>query len=174
MAKEEYLKQLALRVMAAFAVLFSYNLIYAVIAMFTLHFSYFFFSIFVPSALIGNKIVTLMDSFEFIPACVAASAYILLALLVLLTKDISLNERMQMIVYGWLAILAFNVLRIELLLLTFFSLETAYDTLHLFVWKFMSTAFVILLWLGLARLYKVKAIPVYSDVKALVGMIRKK
>ncbi|MDI6737972.1 MAG: pacearchaeosortase [Nanoarchaeota archaeon] len=174
MEKEGYLKELALRVIAAFAVLFSYNFVYIIIAPLTLHFSYFFFSIFVPSALVGNKIATLTDSFEFVPACVAASAYILLALLVLLTKDISWNERLQMIIYGSLGILAFNVLRIELLLLTFFSLETAYDTIHLFVWKFMSTAFVVLLWLGLARLYKVKAIPVYSDIKALAGMIRKK
>lgn len=174
MEKEGYLKGLLLRVMAAFAMLFGYNIIYAVSALFTLHFSYFFFSIFVPSALIGNKIATLTNSFEFIPACVATSAYILLALLVFLTKDISWNERLQMIVYGWLAILAFNLLRIELLLLTFFRLEAAYDTLHLFVWKFMSTAFVVLLWLGLARVYKVKSIPVYSDIKALAGMIRKK
>ncbi|MDD4877767.1 MAG: pacearchaeosortase [Candidatus Nanoarchaeia archaeon] len=174
MEKESYLKQLALRVLAGFAVLLGHNLIYGIIAVFTLHFSYFFFSIFVPSALIGNKIATLTTTFEFIPACVAVSAYILLALLVFLTKGISWNERLQMIVYGWLAILAFNLLRIEILLLTFFSLETAYDTLHLFVWKFMSTVFVVLLWLGLARLYKVKAIPVFSDIKALAGMIRKK
>lgn len=174
MEKEGYVRELLLRVIAAFAMLLSYNFIYTVIAVFTLHFSYFFFSIFVPSALIGNKIATLTNTFEFIPACVATSAYILLALLVFLTKDISWNERLQMIAYGWLAILAFNLLRIELLLLTFFSLNTAYDTIHLFVWKFMSTAFVVLLWLGMAKMYKVKAIPVYSDIKVLAGMIRKR
>lgn len=174
MAKEGYIKELAFRVIASFAVLLGYNWLYILLTPLTLHFSYFFFSIFVPSALIGTKIATLTDTFNFIPACVATSAYALLALLVFLTKDISWNERLQMIIYGWIAILAFNILRIELLLLTFFSLETAYDSIHLFVWKFMSTAFVVLLWLGLARLYKVKAIPVYSDVKELIGMIRKK
>ncbi|MFH1065562.1 MAG: pacearchaeosortase [Nanoarchaeota archaeon] len=172
MKKDGYFKSLALRVLAAFAVLIGYPLLYMVIAPLTLHISYFFFNIFVPSALIGTKIMTLMDSFEFIPACVATSAYILLALLVLLTKDISRSERLQMVIYGWLAILAFNILRIELLLLTYFRLETAFDTIHLFVWKFMSTAFVVLLWLGLARLYKVKAIPVYSDLRHIACMIK--
>lgn len=172
MKKDGYLKSLVLRVTAAFAVLIGYPLFYMIIAPLTLHVSYFFFNIFVPSALIGTKIMTLTDSFEFIPACVATSAYILLALLVFLTKDISWNEQLQMIIYGWLAILAFNILRIELLLLTYLRFETAFETLHLFVWKFMSTAFVVLLWLGLARLYKVKAIPVYSDLRHIISMIK--
>jgi len=172
MKKEGYFKELVLRVVTAFAVLMGYPLFYVILAPLTLHFSYFFFSIFQPSALIGDTIQTQTASFKFIPACVAASAYILLAMLVFLTKDIPWNERLQMIVYGSLAILAFNILRIELLLLTFFKLETAFDTIHLFVWKFMSTAFVVLLWLGLAKLYKVKAIPVYSDLKHIAGMIK--
>lgn len=174
MEKDGYIKELVLRVIAAFAVLISYPIFYMILAPLTLHFSYFFFSIFAPSALIGNRIVTLTNSFVFIPACVAASAYILLAILILLTKDISPSERFQMFVYGSLAILAFNVLRIELLLLAYFKLETAFDSIHLFVWKFMSTAFVVFLWLGIARLYRVKAIPVYSDLRHIAGMIRKK
>ncbi|MBU2638293.1 MAG: pacearchaeosortase [Nanoarchaeota archaeon] len=174
MAKERYARDLLLRIIAAFAVGLVYNLLYAIIAPLTLHWSYFFFSIFVPSALIGNSIQTLTNNFNFIPACVATSAYVLLAMLILLTKDINWNERLQMFVFGSLAILAFNIIRIELLLLTYFRLESAYDSVHLFVWKFMSTAFVVILWLVLARTYKVKAIPVYSDIKYIIGMIRKR
>jgi exosortase/archaeosortase family protein len=172
MKKDGYFKELVLRVIASFAVLMGYPLFSLILTPITLHISYFFFNIFVPSAIVGAKIVTVMDSFELIPACVATSAYLLLAILILLTKGISLSERFQMFVYGSLAILAFNILRIELLLLAYFRLETAFDTIHLFVWKFMSTAFVVLLWLGLARLYKVKTIPVYSDLRHIMGMIK--
>ena len=172
MKKDSYFKELVLRLITGFAVLIGYPLFYMILAPITLHVSYFFFNIFMPSALVGTKIVTVMDSFELIPLYVATSAYLLLAILILLTKDISPSERFQMFVYGSLAILAFNILRIELLLLTYFSLNTAYDSLHLFVWKFMSTAFVVLLWLGLARLYKVKAIPVYSDLRHIMSMIK--
>ena len=175
MEKEGYARQLALRLLTAFAVGIGYNLFYMILSPLTLHWSYFFFNIFHPmSALLGNTIQTETASFEFIPACVATAAYILLAFLILLTKDISPGERLQMFVYGSLGILAFNIIRIELLLLTYFSLNASFDSIHLFVWKFMSTAFVVLLWLVLARVYNVKSIPVYSDVKHIIGMIRKK
>lgn len=172
MAKEKYAWDLLLRIIAAFAFGIGYKVLYAIIAPLTLHWSYFFFNIFVPSALIGNTIQTPATSFNFIPACVAVSAYILLAMLILLTKGIQWNERLQMLVYGSLAILAFNIIRIELLLFTYFRLEPAYDSVHLFVWKFMSTAFVVVLWLALAKAYKVKSIPVYSDVKYIASMIK--
>lgn len=171
---ERYSRDLLLRILAALAVGFGYNIIYAVIAPLTLHWSYFFFSIFVPSALVNNSIQTLTSTFTFIPACVATSAYILLAMLILFTKDISWENRLQMFVFGSLAILAFNIIRIELLLFSYLKLNVAYESLHMFIWKFMSTAFVVILWLVLAKSYNVKSIPVYSDLKELVGMARKK
>lgn len=174
MEKQGYGTELFLRLFIAFAVGIGYSLFYIILSPITLHWSYFFFSIFSPmSVLAGNTIQAETARFVFIPACVATAAYILLAMLILLTKDITWQDRLQMFVYGSLAILAFNILRIELLLLTYFKLETAFDSIHLFVWKFMSTAFVVLLWIGLARLYKVKAIPVYSDVKYMLETIRK-
>lgn len=172
---ERYARDLLLRLLSAFAVGLGYPFFYMAIAPLTLHWAFFFFNVFQPySALIGNTIQTQTASFEFIPACVATAAYILLAIIILLTKDISLSDRVQMFVYGSLAILAFNIIRTELLLLTYFKLDAVYNTLHLFVWKFMSTAFVVITWLVLAKVYKVRAIPVYSDVAHLVGMIRKK
>ncbi|HII16211.1 MAG TPA: pacearchaeosortase [Nanoarchaeota archaeon] len=175
MEKDSYARELALRLLTAFAVGISYNLFYMVLSPVTLYLSYFFFSLFHPmSALAGSAIQTQTASFELIPACVATAAYVLLAFLILLTKDISPADRLQMFVYGSLGLLAFNILRIELLLLTYFRLNASFDALHLFVWKFMSTAFVVVLWLALARIYRVKSIPVYSDFVHIAGMIRKK
>ena len=175
MKTEVYPRELALRLLTAFAVGIGYQWFYLVLSPLTLHLSYFFFSLFHPlSALAGNTIETATASFEFIPACVATAAYVLLAFLILLTKDISPAERLQMFVYGSLGILAFNILRIELLLFTYFRLNASFDALHLFVWKFMSTAFVVILWLVLARIYRIKSVPVYSDVKYILGLIRNK
>ena len=67
MKKDSYFKELVLRLITGFAVLIGYPLFYMILAPITLHVSYFFFNIFMPSALVGTKIVTVMDSFELIP-----------------------------------------------------------------------------------------------------------
>jgi len=125
------------------------------------------------SILVDNSIKTLTDEFVFVPACTAASAYLLLAFLILLTKDIKPIDRLQMFVYGGLALLAFNIIRIEVLLWFFFRQNAMFETVHLFIWKFMATAFVALLWVALAKIYRVKSVPVYSDIAYLVKEIRR-
>lgn len=169
-----YSKELALRILAALALGIFRSIFYIIFTPLTLHWSYFFFNIFVPeSALVGTKLLTFTNSFDFVPACTAASAYMLLAFLVLLTKDIRPVERLKMFVYGSLAILAFNLVRIELLLFFFFKFNQAYPAVHLFFWKFMSTVFVVAVWLILAKIYKIKSIPIYSDLKYILRQIKR-
>lgn len=148
---------------------------YLAFAPLTLYLSYFFFHAFVPEAMLSGKFIeTATASVEFVPACTASSAYLLLALLILLTKDISPVRRIKMFAYGSLAILTFNIFRIELLLLLFTTMQESYPAIHLLFWKFLSTIFVFAAWIVLARKFKVKAIPAYSDIKYLVHKIKNK
>ena len=150
------------------------DVFYLIFSPLTLHWSYLFFKLFMPEAvLIGTKISTIMNTFSFVPACTAASAYLLLTLLILLTKDLTWMKRIEMFIMGSLAILAFNLFRIELLLWFFFKFEGAYPVMHLLFWKFLSTIFVFILWIALIKYFKVKSIPIYSDLKFILSKIKR-
>lgn len=112
---------------------------------------------------------------RFIKACTAASAYFLLTLLIVLTKEIDWKKALQMFGVGSALIFVFNLIRVNILILVLvhFDLDW-FNYLHLFFWKFLSTIVVVLIWFLLVKAYKVKNIPVYSDVKFLLGEIKKK
>ncbi len=105
---------------------------------------------------------------DFVPACIAASAYFLLFLLVLSTKDIKLRTRITMLLLGSLLILAMNVIRVEILIIALVEYgKTLFDSIHLIFWRFVSVVYVFFVWILLIKKYKVKSIPVYSDLKEL-------
>jgi len=169
-----YSKSLFFRIFLALLLGIFKNIFYVIFTPLTLHWSYLFFKLSVPEAvLVGGKLATMMDTFIFVPACTAASAYLLLALLILLTKGIPAMKRIEMFIYGSAAILAFNLIRIEVLLLFFFRMDYAYPVVHLFFWKFLSTIFVFAVWIALVRLFNVKSIPVYSDLKYIIGKMKR-
>lgn len=169
-----YIFALLLRLAFSFSLAIFPGIFYAVFKPLTLGWSYFFFSMFVPSALIGSRIATQLDTFSFVPACTAASAYLLLALLILLTKDIDWKKRIYMFLLGSTAIFGFNLLRIELLLFLFMKYNSSFPLVHMLFWKFISTVFVFALWLILIRHFSVKSIPAYSDLAYIWKRIRQK
>ena len=119
--------------------------------------------------LAGNHVI------ELIPACVAASAYLLLALLILLTRNISLKKGFMLFFMGSALILLANVIRIEVLTALLLSKGINYfETLHLFFWKILASVYAAGVWIALCRWFDVKEIPVYSDVLYLLCLSRKK
>jgi exosortase/archaeosortase family protein len=96
-----------------------------------------------------------------------------LAILILATKNISLKKSIKIFFLGFIIILIANVLRIRLLFYILINYSSnLFDTLHLLFWKIISGIFVFLIWILLAKHYKIKAIPVYSDIKELSRHIK--
>lgn len=142
----------------------------------TVWFSYLVLSIFNYNPVMMDNLVIIKNTLvTFIPACTAASAYFLLSLLVLLTKDLSFKKAISMFLLGSLLILFGNVVRAVILILILVNQGTnLFQTLHLFFWKVISGAYVALVWIGLIYLFKIKTIPVYSDLEILIKSIKKK
>lgn len=112
---------------------------------------------------------------EFVKACVATSAYYLLALLILTTKDIGLKNSIKMFLIGSLLIFIMNILRITLLIIMVLNLGLDwFNAIHLTFWYIVSSLYVFLVWIFLIRLYKVKNIPVFSDLVYLTKIIARK
>ena len=120
------------------------------------------------SLIINNEIL------KFVPACIATSAYYLLAILVLLTKDITPGKALKLFLIGALVIFIANIVRIDILVIALLESGIGwFNRLHLFIWEFLSTIFVAILWIILAKKFDIKTIPVYSDLKHLIRKSRK-
>lgn len=123
----------------------------------------------------GEFLIIKNNIFEFVEACIVPYAYYFLFILCLLTKDISLKDRIKIIFFGFILIFTMNILRIYLLIVL--AQEYGFELFHLihmFFWKFLSGVYVALVWILLVKIYKVKSIPIYSDLKTLYKLATKK
>ncbi len=103
---------------------------------------------------------------SLIPACIAGSAYYLLTILNLSTPNIKLRKRLTILITSLAVFFVLNSLRIVLLA------NLYADSFHLFSWYFLSTLFVILIWIFSVKYYKISAVPFYTDVKYLINQIK--
>ena len=141
---------------------------YAIFTPITLYLVYFLFWIFFEPTIFGNIIFVKFFKIELIGACVAGAAYYLLFILNLSTPGIKPNKRIKMILFSFLTFLIINVLRIFLLSLMFFSGSSLFDITHQVFWYLGSTLFVVLIWFAEVKLFRIKEIPFYSDLKYLL------
>ncbi len=128
---------------------------------------YFLLNIFFNTSLIGN--IILIDNFpiELIPACIAGAAYYLLLILNVSTPKIKFKKRIQMIFFSFSSLLILNILRIFSLSLIFISGNSFFDIAHKLFWYLGSTVFVVGIWFIEVKIFKIKKIPIYSDIKFL-------
>jgi len=134
---------------------------------------YFIFNLFLEVSLLGN--ILLIENnlpIEFIRACIAGSAYYLLLILNLATPGIDLKKRIKMIFFSFAALLFVNLFRIILLIFIFFSGFSFFELTHEVFWYSMSVIFVIIIWFAEIKIFKIKKIPFYSDLKFLYKKIR--
>ena len=170
------LRTLWLRIGGAFLLAFSgagvigVNVFYVVFSWWTIQLSFWLLRFFYEDALLfGNVIVVGKRVIELIPACIAAGAYLLLALLILFTKGISLRKGIVLFFVGSVLILLANVIRIDILIALLLNDGVNYfEKLHLLFWKVLSSIYVAGVWIFLSWWFKIKGIPVYSDVRSLL------
>ena len=109
-----------------------YNYIFYTLSLpITFEMSYFISNILFGASKQGDLIIIGNESFRFIPECTAALAYLLLALLILTTKEIGLIKGLTIFVSGSLLILAANIFRIEFMIYILLNYGVDYfKTLH--------------------------------------------
>ena len=150
-----------------------------VLTVLTLYPLNFILNLFTDTLIFENSLVISNFIIDIIPACVAVSAYLLLFILNFITPMTS-KTRLKSILFSLLALWLLNLLRILFLAYLFMVHYSNFEFIHKFIWYFASTMLVVLIWLATCYLFKIKSIPVYSDIiylldsKEKVKSIRKK
>jgi exosortase/archaeosortase family protein len=161
-----------LRYIVTFLIILLRDFWYLILSKVTIWVSYGLLFLYLPIILVDNSVIVNSVTFEFIEACIAVSAYLIFVSLALLTRNLSSKRRVKIIGIGLLSIFIVNILRIQILINVYFVFGKNYfDSIHLLFWHILSSVFVFLLWVYLTKRYKVKSIPVYTDLKYLLKKI---
>lgn len=142
-------------------------LFYLIFTPLTLYPVYFLLTLFFDTSLIQNIILINDLPIELIPACIAGAAYYLLLILNLSVPKIKFKKRIKMIMFSFTSLLILNILRIFLLSLVFLSENSFFNIAHKLFWYIGSTIFVVGIWFVEVKIFKIKEIPIYSDIKFL-------
>lgn len=118
--------------------------------------------LFYSSVLTGNLIYLKGMTVEISRSCVAGSAYFLLFMLNMITKDIKVMRRVKIFLFSSFLLLLLNIARIVILSLNVDN-PWLFDSIHLFLWYFVSVVYVFIVWVITIRVFKIQAIPFYSD-----------
>lgn len=145
--------------------------IYSVLFNLTVYSSNVILSLFYDSRVIDNFILIGKISIEFIPACIGVSAYILLAILNLLTP-MSIAKRIYLYLFSAFLFMFINVIRIVFLIILLKENFVYFDIAHRIVWYALSTIFVVGIWFFSAWMFKVRAIPLYEDIRNIIKYSR--
>ncbi|MFA5176221.1 MAG: pacearchaeosortase [Candidatus Nanoarchaeia archaeon] len=144
------------------------SVFYFIFSPLTIYPVYYILSIIKQVTLLGNTLFINSYNIEIINACIAGSAYYLLYILILFTKDIKFKTRILMFLLGSLSILVMNILRILILIFVLIKFGTNYfESIHIIFWKLVSGVYVAFVWIFLVLMFKIKSIPIYSDLKEL-------
>jgi len=115
---------------------------------------------------IENIITFSGTSIELISACIAGAAYYLLFILVFSTNGLKIKKRLEILLFCYLIFFLLNVIRIVVLALIINN--PAFNIVHEIFWYFLSTMFVVLIWILAVKLFKIKSIPVYDDIREMI------
>ncbi|HZX12392.1 MAG TPA: pacearchaeosortase [Candidatus Nanoarchaeia archaeon] len=114
------------------------------------------------SLMIGGK------EFVFARSCVASAAYWLLWALAMLVKDVSLGTRVKVILTSFALFFGMNILRIVVLILLAVEVSpSAFDLVHVVMWKVVSGVYVAFVWILVVKVYGIDAVPLIDDARYL-------
>lgn len=133
---------------------------------------YLLLSIFSQASIQDASIIFRCMTIEIIPSCVAGSAYYLLFILNLSTPNIKIKDRIKILLFSFACLFILNVVRITFLALIFQSIF--FNIVHIIFWYVISIIFVAGIWIFSARFFKIKSIPIYTDVCELYKITKHK
>jgi exosortase/archaeosortase family protein len=140
---------------------------YSVFTPLTIYPVYFLFNYFFGATLTGTTVYVGNVPIELIKACIAGSAYYLLLIFNLSTPNIKINQRLRMLVFAFLIFLVVNILRIFVLGILYMAGSPFFDIAHQLSWYAGSVILVTAVWFFQVKIYRLKEIPFYSDIKFL-------
>ena len=145
-----------------------HNIFYIIFTPLTIFPIYFILKIFPETSLTDATIIFNSHSFTFIPACIAGTAYLILTILTL-TSVTNIKKAIKTLTTAYLLLLTSNIIRILILIFTYnqFGKET-FDAIHMVFWHILSTIIVLIIWIFVTKVYRIKSIPIYTDIKDLI------
>lgn len=108
---------------------------------------------------------------EIVSACIAGSAYYLL-LILNLTTPMQTKKRIKSISFIIISFLILNIFRIVIFAHLYDSGFNYFDLAHKAVWYFGSTFLVVLIWFANVFIFRIHAIPIYTDVRNIIRSIK--
>jgi exosortase/archaeosortase family protein len=154
-------------------------LFYQVFSPITIYPATFLFDLLYDVNLIGNTIEVFNNGYfpiDIIDACVAGSAYYLLLILNMSISGIKIKKRLTMIGFAFSSLLVVNIMRIFILGILFVAGSEYFDITHKLMWYGLSGILIAFVWLAEIKIFELKEIPIYSDLKSLykVSSLNKK
>lgn len=158
-----------LRYLILLGLMFTLPLIYSILTPITVYSASTLLKLVYTDVFIYNESISINSNvvIQIIPACVAGSAYLLL-LILNLSVSMNLRKRAYSIIFSFIILFIFNILRIFLLAILFENNFYLFDLAHKIFWYFLSTLFVVLIWFFIVKSFSIKEIPVYSDIISLI------
>jgi len=147
-------------------------LFYFIFTPLTIYPVFFLLKLFFSASLSGTIISFNNVSINLVKACIAGSAYYLL-LILNLTTPISIKKRIYALIFSFISFLIINIIRIFLFSLLLENSFSLFNLTHLFVWYGLSSFIVLAIWIFTIKIFDIKEIPVYSDLKFLYKLIKK-
>lgn len=174
MKKKKNLFYILLRYLILLGLMFTLPLFYKILTPITINTTTNLLKLFYQVSL-ENNIILLNNliTIEIIPACIAGSAY-LLFLILNLTISMKLNKRIKIILLAFISLFIINILRIVILATLTINNFQLFDLTHKLFWYGLSTIIVIIIWFILIKIFSIKKIPVYSDIKYIFNSIKKR
>ncbi len=158
--------------------LLSFNglfVIYYVFSPITFYLSLYFLSLFgnVSGFFLEKLIVFNSINIELVNACIAGAAYYLL---IFLNLSISMDykKRIKSLSFSIFFFLIVNVLRIVIFSLLASSSSNYFDSLHIFTWYFLSIIMVVGTWFLTIKVFDIKGVPIYDDIRRILNLIKKR
>lgn len=142
------------------------NLFYLVFTPLTIYPLYFLLDLFFNPVLIQNTIILNNIAIEIIKPCIAGAAYYLLLILNLSIPQTSIKNTLTRLAFAFSSLLLLNIARILILILIFIKVPPLFDITHKVFWYSVSILFVVLIWFAEVKLFKIKSIPFYTDIKS--------
>ena len=146
------------------------KIFYFIFTFLTIYPTYFLLRFFFKASVIYNFIFVNNLPIEIIGACVAGSAYYLLLILNLSTREIKIKKRIEMLLFSFALFLAINVLRIFFLSILYVNEVSFFDIAHRLLWYAGSIFFVVGIWFLSVKIFKIKETPFCSDLFYLLKL----
>lgn len=172
----EYAKRnfrIFIRYIILLGLMFTLPLFYNVLIPSTLYILSFLLKLFANQVIVYKDILMVNKMpIQIIEPCVAGSAYLLL-LILNITVAMNIKKRVLSIILSFIILFVLNIIRI-----LFFSMILQinfeiFDIFHKLTWYLLSTFFIVGIWFLIVKIFSIKEIPVYSDLKLLYSQVKK-